>query len=85
MLNELKKFKVQTLLVLDYKKSNYCKIFHASAKLIECDSGINETFKSMLLTIMIKIKKYAYEDCIVLDAIIKRSIKIFECQYKEKK
>ena len=39
----------------------------------------------MLQSIMIKIKKYAYEDCIVLDAIIKRSIKIFDCQYKEKK
>ena len=31
LLSELKKFKVQTVLVLDYKKRNDCKIFHSSA------------------------------------------------------
>ena len=36
LLNELKKFKVQTILVLDYKKRNDCKIFHSSAKLNHC-------------------------------------------------
>ena len=35
LLNELKKFKVQTILVLDYQKINDCKIFHSSAKLMK--------------------------------------------------
>ena len=47
LLSELKKFKVQTILVLDYKKRNYCKIFHSSAKLIAIDLDIDETFKFM--------------------------------------
>ena len=79
LLNELKKFKVQTILVLDYKKRNDRKIFHSSAKLIASDSDIDEAFKSMHQSIMTKIKSYASEDCIVLDVIIKLSIRIFEC------
>ena len=47
LLNELKRSKVQTMLVLDFKKRNDCKIFHSSAKLIANDSDIEETFKSM--------------------------------------
>ena len=35
-------------------------------------------------SIITKIKNYACEDWIVLDAIIKHSIKIFECLYNEK-
>ena len=79
LLSELKKFKVQTILVLDYKKRNDRKIFHSSAKLIASDSDIDEAFKSMHQSIMTKIKSYASEDCIVLDVIIKLSIRIFEC------
>ena len=41
-LSELKKFKVQTILVLDYKKRNDCKIIHSSTKLIASDSDIHE-------------------------------------------
>ena len=78
MLSELKRFKVQAKLVLDYKKRNYCKIFHSSAKLISSDSDVDEAFKSMHQSIMTKID-YADKDWIVLDAIIKHSIKIFEC------
>ena len=74
LLNELKKFEVQTILVLDYKKRNNCKIFHSSAKLVTSDSDINEVFKSMHQSIMTKIKNW-----IVFDVIIKHSIKIFEC------
>ena len=37
-LNELKKFKVQTILVLEYKKRNDLKNFRSSAKLIARDS-----------------------------------------------
>ena len=48
LLSELKKSKVQTIFVLDYKKRNDCKIFRLSAKLIASDSNIDE-------------KKYYYE------------------------
>ena len=41
-LSQLKKFKVQTILVLDYKKRNDCKIIHSSTKLIASDSDIDE-------------------------------------------
>ena len=41
-LSELKKFKVQTILVLDYKERNDCKIIHSSTKLIASDSDIDE-------------------------------------------
>ena len=37
LLSELQKFKVQTMLVLDYKKRNNHKIFYASATLIASD------------------------------------------------
>ena len=33
LLSELKKFKVQTILVLNYKERNDCKIFYLRAKL----------------------------------------------------
>ena len=81
LLSELKKFKVQTILVLDYRKRNDRKIFHSSAKLIASDSNIDQAFKCMHQSIMRK-KNCANEDCIVLDVSIKHSIKIFECQYK---
>ena len=83
LVNELKKFKVQTILALDYKERNDHKIFHSSAKLIVSDSGIDEAFKFIHQSIMTKLKNYACKDWIVLDVIIKHSIKIFECQYKE--
>ena len=41
LLNELKRSKVQTMLVFDFKKRNDCKIFHSSAKLIASDSDID--------------------------------------------
>ena len=75
LLNELEK--VQTVLVLDYSKRNDRKIFHSSTNLIAGDSDIAETFQFMHQSIMSKIKNYACEDCIVLRAIIKHSIKIF--------
>ena len=37
LLSELKKFKIQTILVLEYKKRNDRKIFDSSAKLIAKD------------------------------------------------
>ena len=66
LLNELKKFEVQTILVLDYKKRNDSKMFHSSAKLIASNSDIDEAFKSMHQSIITKIKN-ACEDWIVLN------------------
>ena len=79
LLSESKKFQVQTILVLDYKKKNDRKIFHSNAKLIACDSDIDESFKFMHQSIMTKIKNYFCKDWIVLDVIIKHHIKVFEC------
>ena len=79
LISKFKKFKVQAILVLEYKKRNDRKIFHSSVKLIASDSDINEAFKSMHQTITTKVKSYACEDWIVLDVIIEHSIKICEC------
>ena len=76
LLSELKKFKVQTILVLDYKKRNDRKIFHSRTKLTAINSDIDEAFKSMHQSIMTKIKNYADKDWIILDVIIKHSIKM---------
>ena len=59
LLSELKNIKVQTILVLDYKKRNDHKIFQSSSKLINSDPDIDEAFKSMHQSIMSKIKNYA--------------------------
>ena len=56
LLSELKKFKFDTILMLDYKKRNNCKIFHSSAKPIASDSDIDEAFKFMHQNHMTKIK-----------------------------
>ena len=85
LLKELKKFNVQKALVLDYKKGNNSQLFSSSTKLIASDSHIDAAFKFMHQYIMTKIKKYACEYWIVLDAIIEHKIKNFECQYNEKK
>ena len=79
LLSELKKFKVQTVLFLDYKKRIDCKIFHSRTKLIASDSEIDEAFKSMHQSIMTKIKNYDTKDWIFLDVIVRHSINIFEC------
>ena len=79
MWSELKKFKVQTVLILDYKKRNDHKVFHSSTKLIASDSDIDEAFKSMHQSIMTKIKNYTCKDLILLDVIVKHSTKLFEC------
>ena len=84
-LSELKKFKVEAILIVDYKKRNDCKIFHSSAKVVASDSDIDEALKSIHQSIMTKIKNYVSEDWIVFDVIIKRSIKIFEGYYEKNK
>ena len=70
MLNELKNFKFENVLVLDYKKGNNIQIFHSSTKLIASDSHIDAALQFMHQYIITKITKYACEDWIVLDAII---------------
>ena len=76
LLSKLEKFKVQAILVLDYKKRNDHKIFHSGAKLIASDSDSDETCKSMHQSIMRKRKIMLLK--IVLDIIIKHNINIFE-------
>ena len=56
LLGELKKFKLQTILFLEYKKRNNLIIFHSSVKLIASDSDIDEAFISMHQSILRKIK-----------------------------
>ena len=73
LLRELKTFRVQTILVLEYKKRNDRKVFHSSAKVIASDSDIDETFKSMYESIMTKIKTSASEVWIVIETIVKHS------------
>ena len=54
LISELKKFKVRTILVLDYKKRNDRKIFYSCTKLIVSNSDIDEAFKSMQLIMLVK-------------------------------
>ena len=77
LLSELKKFKIQSTLVLKYKKRNDLKTIHSSVKVISSASEIYETFKSMLQSITIKIKNSASKDWVV-ETIVKHSITIFE-------
>ena len=72
------------MLVLQYKKRNDRKIFHSSAKLIASDSDNDEAFKCMHESIITKMKNSASEDWVIIETIVKQSIKIFECQYKQK-
>ena len=62
LLNELKKFKVQTILVLEYKKINHRKIVHSCTKLIASDSDIDGAFNPMHQSNVTKIKHYICED-----------------------
>ena len=73
LLNELRKFKVGTVLVLDYKKRNDSQIFHSCTKLIASELGHDKAFKSIYQIIISKIK-HACENWIILDSIIKHSV-----------
>ena len=79
LLSGLNKFKVQIILVLEYKNIYDPKIFHSCTKLITNDSDNDEAFKFIHQSSMTKTKNYVCEDWIVLHAIIKHSIKNFEC------
>ena len=76
---KFKKFNVQKILVLDDKKRNDCKISHSSTKLIASDSYIGEESISLLKAFLTKIKRFAYENWVFLDVIIKHYIMTFEC------
>ena len=77
MLSELKKLLNSDKIVLEYNKKNDRKIVQSSAKLTASDSDIDEVFIIMHQSIVTKMKNYANQDRIVLDVIIKHSIKIF--------
>ena len=70
LLSKLKRFKVQTILVLDYKKRNDHKIFHPNATLIANFSDNDESFKFIHQSIITKMKNYANKNWIILDVII---------------
>ena len=53
----MKKFKVQAIIVLEYKKRNDHKIFHSCTNLIVSYSDNDGAFISMHQSIMAKIKK----------------------------
>ena len=72
MLSELKRFKLEAKLVLEYKKRNKSKIFHWSAKLVSIDSDVEEAFKLIYQCIMMKIKNSADEDWVVIEKIVLR-------------
>ena len=81
----MKKFKAETVLILNYSKRNDRQIFHSSTKLIASDLDIDKAFKFIHQSIMTKLKYYESEDWIALDGIIFYSVRIFECLYMEKK
>ena len=64
----MKKFKVPSMLVIEYKKRNDCKISHSGAKLIASNLDKYEAilhfsnFKSMHQSIITKTKNSAAED-----------------------
>ena len=78
LLSELKRFKVQSILAIEYKERNDYKIFHSNAKAIASDSVIDKAFKSLHQSIMTKIKNFDSEVWVV-EKILKHSIMIFEC------
>ena len=53
----MKKFKVQAIIFLEYKKRKDHKIFHSCTNLIASYSHNDEAFISMHQSIMTKIKK----------------------------
>ena len=71
LLNELKKTKVQSILVLEYKKRNDHKILHLSAKLTASDSDIVESFKYMHQSIITIIKNCVTKDWVVIEITVK--------------
>ena len=85
LLSEIKRQKVQTVLVLDDKKRNDHKIFHSSAKLIARDSDIDKVYIESMHQSIITNKIYPCKDWIVLDTIIKHSIKTLSLNIKRTK
>ena len=57
LLNELKTFKVQIILVLKYKKVNHSESFDSNAKLIASGSDVSKAFKCMHQSIITNTKK----------------------------
>ena len=85
LLSELKRQKVQKVLVSDYKERNDHKIFHSSAKLIARDSDIDKVYIESMHQSIITNKIYACKDWIVLDTITKHTIKTLSLSIKRRK
>ena len=54
LLSEIKKFKVQAILVLEYKKRNDCKIFHLSAVIVRLINIANNKANNIAFTLKIR-------------------------------
>ena len=82
MLGYLIKCKVQTVLILEYKKSDHRKsirkIYHSCDRLIASDSDVDKVFESMLQSIMTKLKNSISKDWIV-ETIAQHGVKVFKC------
>ena len=80
MLGGLKKFKVQTILVSEFKKIDdhkvICKIFLFITNLNVNDSDIDKAFRSMHQSIITKIKKFSL---LIVKTIVEHNIKLCEC------
>ena len=80
LLGELKKFKVQTILVLEFKKMDdhkvIYKIFLFITNLNVNDSDIDKAFRSMHQSIITKIKKFSL---LIVKTIVEHNIKLCEC------
>ena len=87
LLDKLKKSKVQTILVLEYKKvddhKSLRKIFNSCAKPIFDDSDFDKVLESMYQSIMTKTKNYISKDWIV-KLIVGHCAKISRCYYRLK-
>ena len=80
MLGGLKKFKVQTILVSEFKKIDahkvIYKIFLFITNLNLNDSDIDNAFRSMHQSIITKIKKFSL---LIVKTIVEHNIKLCEC------
>ena len=65
LINELKKFRVYSILILEYKKRNYHETFESTTKRVASDSETDEAFKSMHQKILMKIKFFDSLDWVV--------------------
>ena len=78
LLNELKKLKVQTILVLHSKKKMIVECSIQMLSLLLVSQTLIKHLNPCIKTLWQKLKNYVCENWMVLDVIIKKSIKMLE-------